>query len=116
MPGHLLEILIHVGRIEAVILAIAVTVLKQLLSGKVLATLDDSCQTAILDPHRVILAPVAAKSDEDVRSVNLHMIIAKRGDAKGSIVTRVRLVTDTHQYFVEEANNRGDISTASKLG
>src|SRR3546814_18981175 len=111
-----MEVVVDVGRADVVALALLVDVLEQLLTGDVLARLDDPREPPVAQFDLLALAALRPKLEDQFRAVDVDMPVPPRGQAEGAVVAGVFVVADADQRRIEQANDRGEDLFARPAG
>src|SRR3546814_2673514 len=111
-----MEVVVDVGRADVVALALLVDVLEQLLTGDVLARLDDPREPPVAQFDLLALAALRPKLEDQFRAVDVDMPVPHRGQAEGAVVAGVFVVADADQRRLEQANDRGEDLFARQAG
>src|SRR5271154_6411383 len=83
---RLAEVVVDVGRIDCVMLPFAVDILKQFVTGDILAALNDLRQPSISDIHRMSHAALSLKFEGDSGSVDSDMFAPHRSQSIGLVL------------------------------
>src|SRR5690348_5000746 len=106
LAAELLEVLIHIRRLDHSPLALAVHILKQLVPRQLLAAPDDFRHAPILYVHLLILAALAPEAEADARSGDLGMLIVQRRQPIRFVLARVLLVANAQRGLIQQAHHR----------
>src|SRR5687767_7821443 len=114
--GELLEVGVHVGRVDALDGARVVHVLEQRLSGQLAATAHEARHALVVDRCALRLATLAAKLEYDARARHARVPVAQRGQTEGVVGLDVALVADAQARFLEQAHQRRQHTAARQAG
>ena len=104
---RLAEVVVDVGRRDAVRFAVLAHVLEQRLPRQLLAAAHDLRHARVLERGLVHHAALAAKAQPQRLALHRRMPVAQRGQAVGTVAARVLLVAHAHQRGVEQPHQRG---------
>jgi len=105
---HLAQVVVDHAGVDGLSLALVVDILKQLLTGQLLALADDARQPAVVE-HQ-LLHPAALALEREERAAvlqELHVTIAQCREPVGLVRPRVLFVADAQQRVVEQPHDGG---------
>src|SRR5581483_6190527 len=111
-----MQVVVHVGGVDAVARARIVDVLKQLVARQLLASPDDARQPPVGDVDGAALVRLPAKLEMERGAVDVDVAIAQRGEPERSVLARVLFVADANQAGLEEAHHGGQHLLAGEAG
>src|SRR5689334_18112073 len=87
--GDATQILVDITGIDRLTPTSVIQILKELLAGELLASLDDSCDAAIHDRYGMRNSALATKLETKIRAGDCHVSTTERREAKRSVVSSV---------------------------
>ena len=106
---ELAQILVDHSRVDGLPLSVPVDVLKEELSRKLLAALDEARQSTIVQNDLVSLAALAREAEEG-RAIarKLDVPVAQGRQPVRAVAARVLLVSDPQQGRIKQRHHRGE--------